>query len=454
MRRALAWLALAPVVGACGSSSSVAPPDSGAGDDAGLEAGAEAGACTTPPCPTTKIEHLVVIVQENHTFDAYFGRWCTAAPGSSPSCTQGPGCCEAGPAKDPGSSATPLVLDDARNEMRDPDHTQACELSETDGGKMDDYVTASCGGPGNLAYADAATVQLYWSLAQTGALADHWFQPVAGQSSSNEMYFARAQFVFLDNTVAPKGAVGQVCNVGGTPGQYGDTTIADLLEKAGVGWAYYAQGYATMKAAAAQGACPTTAPPDCAFGNTTIDCIYDPADDPFSYYPKLRDDPAHFKDYADLATDLAGGKLPAVSFVKPIGYKSEHPGYENKITDGESFVTSTVDAITRSAFGPSTLVLVTWDEGGGFFDHVAPPPASAVDHQPYGTRVPTIALGPFARAGTISHTVMEHSSVVKFIEYNWLGGKTGQLGGRDGSGPGTAANIGSLLDPSLGVPEK
>src|SRR5579875_451873 len=103
MRRALAWLALAPILGACGSSSSATPPGAGTGDDAGIEAGADAGACTTPPCATTKIEHLVVIVQENHTFDAYFGRWCTAAPGSNPSCTQGPGCCEAGPAQDPGS---------------------------------------------------------------------------------------------------------------------------------------------------------------------------------------------------------------------------------------------------------------------------------------------------------------------------------------------------------------
>jgi hypothetical protein len=65
--------------------------------------------------------------------------------------------------------------------------------------------------------------------------------------------------------------------------------------------------------------------------------------------------------------------------------------------------------------------------------------------------VPAIALGPFARAGTISHAQLEHSSIVKFIEYNWLGGKTGQLGGRDGDP--SVGNLGSLLDPSLGVPE-
>ena len=71
-----------------------------------------------------------------------------------------------------------------------------------------------------------------------------------------------------------------------------------------------------------------------------------------------------------------------------------------------------------------------------------------VDNQPYGTRLPLLAVGPFARTGTVSHTTMEHSSIVKFIEYNWLG-KTGQLAGRDA----TAANIGSVLSTSLGVPE-
>ena len=113
-----------------------------------------------------------------------------------------------------------------------------------------------------------------------------------------------------------------------------------------------------------------------------------------------------------------------------------------------AFVQATLQAIQSSSAASSTLILVTYDEGGGLFDHVSPPPTSPVDNQPYGTRVPMIAVGPFARAGSISHVVMEHSSVVKFIEYNWLG-KTGQLAGRDT----TVANIGSLLDPSLGVPE-
>jgi phospholipase C len=102
----------------------------------------------------------------------------------------------------------------------------------------------------------------------------------------------------------------------------------------------------------------------------------------------------------------------------------------------------------------NTLILLTWDEGGGFYDHVAPPapPPVAVDFDdsggspaavPYGTRVPFLAIGPFAKKGTVSHVQMEHSSIVKFLEYNFVT-QTGQLNARDK----WVNNIGSLLDPS------
>jgi phospholipase C len=107
----------------------------------------------------------------------------------------------------------------------------------------------------------------------------------------------------------------------------------------------------------------------------------------------------------------------------------------------------TVDAIKGSPVAAHTLILLTWDESGGFYDHVRPPATSAVDHQPYGPRIPLLAIGPFARSGSVSHQVMEHSSIVRFIEWNWLGA-TGQLHGRDR----TVHNLGSLLAPGLHVP--
>jgi phospholipase C len=85
---------------------------------------------------------VVLIVEENHTFDAYFGKYCTAPSGSHPSCTKGPGCCEAPPATDP-SGASPVVLDDPGNESKDRDHDQVCEIAQIDNGAMDHYVTGS-----------------------------------------------------------------------------------------------------------------------------------------------------------------------------------------------------------------------------------------------------------------------------------------------------------------------
>src|ERR1700722_5094063 len=109
MRRAFALALPLALVMACGSSSS---PQS-AGDAGGKDGGVETSAPDSPQTP--ELTHLVVIVQENHTFDSYFGRWCTADTGSNPTCTSGASCCEAGPGIDPGSSTTPAVLNDAFN---------------------------------------------------------------------------------------------------------------------------------------------------------------------------------------------------------------------------------------------------------------------------------------------------------------------------------------------------
>ena len=381
------------------------------------------------------------MIQENHTFDNYFGRYCTAPTGSAPTCTTGPACCEAGPATDP-SGASPVVLDDTENGNYDPDHTQACELMEADGSAMDRYVTGagSCSDPRNFAYADQTVIQPYWKLAGSGAIADRYFQPVSGQSSSNDMYLARAQFVFLDNAYKPN-AIGQQCSLIAQAMEFQGPTIADLLTKAGVSWGFYAEGYDAMVTARKQNKCPK-APSDCAFGIGLYPCDYDPSDVPFDYYSNLTDNSKVLHDYTQLQKDLSDITLPQVVYVKGLGYHTEHPGQYTRISDGETFVGDVIDAVTASQYAPDTLILVTWDEGGGFFDHIAPPGLGAVDGKPYGTRVPLLAIGPFAAKNTVSHVQLEHSSIVELIEWNWLGKQTGQLAGRDTA----AANLGSLLD--------
>ncbi|MGZ3406406.1 MAG: alkaline phosphatase family protein [Polyangia bacterium] len=389
------------------------------------------------------MDHLVVIVQENHTFDSYFGRWCTAPSGSSPACTSGAGCCERAPDTDPAGHA-PVLLDDAANATYDPNHQSACESDEIDGGKMDRFVdSTTCGDARNLAYADATTLQPYWDLAAGGAIADRWFQPVIGASAANDMFLFTASFVFDDNDAEPD-APGHECSfITSTPVSFDGPTIGDALHSAGVSWTWYAEGYASMLDAEQAGTCPA-APDDCGAGLSIYACLFVPSDVPASYYKQFARDPGTVRDYVSFAADLDARLLPQVAFIKGLGYHTEHPGLRTTISDGQRFVQSVIDAVRTSDYAPDTLILVVYDEGGGFFDHIAPPPA--VDAKPYGTRVPAIAVGPLARKGVVSHVTLEHSSIVKFLEWNW---RTATLGARDEK----VANIGSLIDPALGVPE-
>ncbi len=193
--------------------------------------------------------------------------------------------------------------------------------------------------------------------------------------------------------------------------------------------------------------CPAP-PSDCTAPSPYLPCIYDPSDIPAAYFRNTVDNPADMADLGQLVTDIKKGTLPNVAFVKLLTYHNEHPGFGTTISSGVSHVTQLVNEIEKSKLASSTLVLLTWDESGGYFDHIAPPPTSPIDGQPYGARVPLLALGPLARKGFVSHVVMEHSSIVKFIEWNWLGA-TGQLGARDA----VVNNIGSMVDPAAGVPE-
>ncbi|MGH7283771.1 MAG: phospholipase C [Polyangiaceae bacterium] len=420
---------------ACSSSSNGTTPasDAGTGDSGGGDAGSSV---------SSNIQHIVIVVQENHTFDSHFGKYCTAAAGSNPTCNDGPACCEAIPPTDP-SGATPVTIDDAMMGSYDPSHVQACENAEMNGGAMDMYTNApGCGNPMNVGIADATIIKPYWDLAGQNALADRYFQSLSGQSSSNDMYLARANFVFKDNSANPQGAIGAACQIGGTAAQYPDQTIGDLLTTAGVDWAFFAEGYKAASDASAAGKCAAS-DPACPTPSPYYPCTYDPGDDPFTFYASSVDNSADMKDFADFTAALTSGSgLPAVSWVKGIGYKTEHPGYGDKLSDGVTFVTGVASAVAASSYASSTLLIVTYDESGGYYDHIAPPATSSVDNQPYGPRIPMMAIGPFAKKNYVSHVQMEHGSLVKFIEWNWLGKQTGQLDTRDK----VVNNIGDMLD--------
>ncbi|HLI27682.1 MAG TPA: alkaline phosphatase family protein [Chloroflexota bacterium] len=176
--------------------------------------------------------------------------------------------------------------------------------------------------------------------------------------------------------------------------------IGDRLDAAGVSWAWYAGGW------------------NAAMAGTPGD-LFQYHHQPFNYFANVGGDPAararHLKDEDDFLTDLREGTLPQVAWVKPYGTDNEHPGYADVIT-GELHVEELLRAIQQSRYWPRVAVIITYDEHGGFWDHVPPP---VVDEWGPGERVPTLIISPWAKRGYIDHTEYDTTSILKFIEWRW-----------------------------------
>jgi phospholipase C len=408
----------------------------------------------SPKGTLSSIKHLVIVETENHSFDSMYGSYCKAPTGSTPTNNYGPTACDAPPATVSGVPAT--VLTDGENLDFDPNHSQLSMSCLMNGGKMDQYVQGcSSSDRRNFAAADTSpsgSASYYGKLASStaasnmnSAMADRFFQSAVGASSENDMYFAIPQFMFLDNTFVPQNSSlnGARCYSEATHDfmSYFGATIYDLLDSCSVSWVAYAEGW---------DANPSSA--------QCYPYFFDASDYAQSYFPSLTSDPgAHWRDYKSFFTDVSSGSLPSISHVRGKGENSEHPGLSS-ITGSTAISKAVVDAISAShLYSEDTLIVIVPDESGSYYDHITPPSASAIDSQFYGPRTYFIAVGkavkaPSSDGGFISHQQMEVSSLLKFMEWNWLNGETGQLRGRDM----VCANIGSLLDPmvtAIPVPE-
>jgi phospholipase C len=136
---------------------------------------------------------------------------------------------------------------------------------------------------------------------------------------------------------------------------------------------------------------------------------------PFNYFarfaPGTKDRDEHLKDSSDLVAAIDAGTLPAVAFYKPTGVLNQHPGYAD-VVSGDIHLADLLERIRKSPQWSSTVVIVTYDENGGFWDHVAPP---AGDRWGPGTRIPAIVVSPFAKKGYVDHTQYDTTSIIKFI---------------------------------------
>jgi phospholipase C len=177
-------------------------------------------------------------------------------------------------------------------------------------------------------------------------------------------------------------------------------TIGDRLSPKGISWAWYAGGWRDALAG-------------------RPDRLFQFHHQPFAVYAIYADGTAayaeHLRDEDDFFRDLASGNLPAVSFIKPIGADNEHPAYAAPLR-GQAHAAGIVRAIMNSPSWSDTVIIATYDENGGRWDHVAPP---AVDRWGPGTRVPAIIISPFAKRRFIDHTRYDTTSILALIERRW-----------------------------------
>ena len=402
------------------------------------------GSGTTPPS-TGKIQHVVVIFQENRTPDNLFQGLCTAT-GGVPGCGTGSTQYDLAHSGTDSTGKTVQLQEVNLGVSYDPDHSHGafnamCDLNTTVNPpqcKMDgaDKIRVSCPtgvAECTFAYVNPADVQPYLQLAEQYTFADRMFQTNQGPSMPAH------QFIISGTSAPTLGSnlfAAENPNTGGVPPDAGcdapaestvklidpagsensnaaiypcfdHPTLTDLLEKKGNTWRYYtSSGYAGgsglglwVGPEAIQHICGSTASGVCGGTDFTSHVILN---------------------QTQVLTDVDNHQLPDVSWVIPTGQASDHAGGLDA-TQGPSWVASVVNKIGNSSYWANTAIFITWDDWGGWYDHVAPPQVLVNCAQwgcgyVYGFRVPLIVVSPYAKAKYISKNQHDFGSILKFIE--------------------------------------
>ncbi len=230
-----------------------------------------------------------------------------------------------------------------------------------------------------LSYYDWHEVPNYWEYARRFTLCDNFFSSLAGPSEPNHLYTVAAQSGGLVNNPPP--------NINGQDGVYTFPTMAEMLEKSGVSWKYYDEK-----------------------PNPHRHSLWNPMPG-FRSFQKSPALMAHLVGLDQFYADVKSGHLPEVCWIVPTPADSEHPPADS--ARGMRHVTDLVNAIMQSSAWKDTAIIVTWDDYGGFYDHVLPP---QVDQYGYGPRVPTLVLSPYAKPGHVDSTRFDFTSPLKLIE--------------------------------------
>jgi phospholipase C len=349
------------------------------------------------PAGFSKINHVIYLVQENHSFDNYFGTF-PGADGFTP------GTCLP---KLPGSTACvkPFHMP-PKEPFCDLSHEWTAAHAGYDNGKMDGFVWAE-GTPYTIGYYNERDIPNYWTYARHFTLCDRFFSSLNGPSLPNHLYTVAAQSGGLVVNVF---TIRDVEKVMDDPDGFSFATMVNLFSKASISWKYYVE---TQPVPATSPYLPTGRSASNEFPNPKKYSLWNP----LPAFGKFRSNPAfmaHLVDLKQYFYDLAHGSLPEVSWITPDFNDSEHPPEPTApVAQGMWYVTSIVNALMTSPYWKDTVVFLTWDDYGGFYDHVPPPPQDAFG---YGPRVPAIVISAYAKPGYICDETYDFTSPLKFIE--------------------------------------
>jgi phospholipase C len=348
--------------------------------------GPGAQAANGPHAPVTPVHHFVVLLQENHTFDNYFGTY-PGADGIPPG-----ECMPVHPSEGSRPCVRPYHI--GNQSVVDLDHTILSARRQLDRGRMDGFVIAQHLRSGNahqaMGYYNGMDLPFYWNMADRYVLFDRFFSSVLGGSFLNHVYWV----------AAGAGNATQALPAGGLKLK----TIFDRLQRAGVSWKFYVQNYnpAINYRTLFHQRNPNRA-------SQVVWC-------PLLDIPRFLDDPAlrsHIVTMSRYYADLRNGTLPEVAYLAPSG-ASEHP--PGSPATGQRFVRGLVNSLMASSSWDSSAFLVAYDDWGGWYDHVLPPQRDANGD---GFRVPALLVSPYARRHFIDHSALDFTSMLKFIEQNW-----------------------------------
>ena len=348
-------------------------------------ASAQADVLSQGTKPNTPIEHFIVLMQENHSFDNYFGTY----PGAKgiPEGT----CIPVDPFDKVNTECVePFHIGD--RPIEDLDHSESTFNLQYNEGQMNGFVYSlnlrNQNGSLAMGYYDDRDLPYHWNIADEYVLFDQFFTSDRGGSFANHMYWVSGQ---------------QGGSRVSTEGYDDILTIFDRLEEQGISWKFYVQNYDP-------GINYRTA--DQISGNRASQVVWVP----ILNMARFLDDPelaSHIVDVSEYFTDLENGTLPAVAYMVPAG-ASEHP--PGSLRAGQKFIKSLIQALMRSSAWKSSAFLYTYDDWGGWYDHISPP---QVDENGYGFRAPALLVSAYAKRGFIDSTVLDFTSIMKFIEENW-----------------------------------